>query len=91
MTDLGTLTGDLNSFANDINNKGQVGSGDATSNCRPFLRGNGVMTDLKALNPHDSALYWAAASMIEGKLRVPRVSSPTEPTPAKFQLSGCSL
>ena len=62
MTDLGTLPGDANSMATDINEKGQVvgTSCDATfSVCRAFLWEDGVMTDLNALIPPNSSLFLA--------------------------------
>ncbi len=59
-TDLGTLPGDVVSFGNAINDKGQVvGQSCGASACggRAFLWENGVMTDLNALVPAASPLY----------------------------------
>jgi probable HAF family extracellular repeat protein len=64
--DLGTLAGDVTSFATGINNKGQVvgvgffGNGQS----RAFLWQNGVMTDLNALvpGPPFSPLYLVQAN-----------------------------
>ena len=59
MTDLGTLPGDVSTFAQGINNEGPVvgGSCDINGNCRAFLWQNGVMADLNTLVPADSPLY----------------------------------
>ena len=50
LTDLGTLPGDIASFATGINNNGQV-VGYATGNgsSRAFIYSNGTMKDLQAL------------------------------------------
>ncbi len=58
MKDLGTLPGDVNSFAGGINNEGQVvgESCDASGNCRGYLWQNGSMYDLNTLiPPHKNA------------------------------------
>jgi probable HAF family extracellular repeat protein len=59
MTDLGTLSGDVFSFASGMNNMGQVvgQSCDQMGNCRAFLWENGVMTDLNTLIPSGSSLF----------------------------------
>lgn len=51
MTDLGTLPGDVVSWAEEINSKGQaVGTSfDVNSDMHPFIWQDGVMTDLNAL------------------------------------------
>jgi probable HAF family extracellular repeat protein len=56
MTDLGTLPGDVVSWAETINSKDQaVGTSfDASGNPHPFVWQNGVMTDLNTLIPPDS-------------------------------------
>lgn len=56
MTDLGTLPGDVVSWAETINSKDQaVGTSfDASGNPHPFVWQNGVMSDLNALIPPDS-------------------------------------
>ena len=53
MHDLGTLPGDYSSYANAINNLGQVvgQSCDVNFNCRGFLWQNGKMVDLSTLLP----------------------------------------
>ena len=58
MQDLGTLSGDLNSLANALNDAGDVVgvSLDANFNPRAFLWENGTMRDLNALIPADSPL-----------------------------------
>jgi probable HAF family extracellular repeat protein len=64
--DLGTLPGDVMSFANDINAQDQVVgvSCDANFNCRAFLWENGVMMDLNRLIPAGSRLYLTGAGGI---------------------------
>ena len=59
MQDLGTLSGDVNSAANAINDAGAVVgvSLDANFNLRAFLWENGSMTDLNALIPANSPLF----------------------------------
>lgn len=58
MQDLGTLTGDVNSVANGLNDAGDVVgvSLDANFNPRAFLSENGTMTDLNTLIPANSPL-----------------------------------
>jgi probable HAF family extracellular repeat protein len=58
MQDLGTLTGDVNSLANALNDVGDVVgvSLDANFNPRAFLWENGTMTDLNSLIPANSPL-----------------------------------
>lgn len=53
MSDLGTLPGDVDSFAGGINDEGQVvgESCDASGNCRGFLWQKGTMSDLNTLIP----------------------------------------
>ena len=55
---LGTLPGDVASIGSAISDNGKVvgQSCDANDNCRGFLWQDGVMTDLNALVPPDSAL-----------------------------------
>ena len=69
MTDLGTLPGDSNSIAFDINEKGQIVgiSCDMNFNCRPFLWDDGVMTDLNTLIPPNSPLYLTFGSGINDR------------------------
>jgi probable HAF family extracellular repeat protein len=59
MTDLGLLPGDVQSWANMINNKNQaVGTSfDASGGRRAFIWQNGVMTDLNTLIPAGSPLF----------------------------------
>jgi probable HAF family extracellular repeat protein len=58
MQDLGTLPGDLWSWANNINSKGQaVGTSFPATGSRAFIWQNGVMTDLNTLIPAGSPLY----------------------------------
>ena len=59
MTDMGTLPGDVQSWANNINSKSQAAgtSFDALGNGRAFIWQNGVMTDLNTLIPAGSPLY----------------------------------
>jgi probable HAF family extracellular repeat protein len=58
MQDLGTLSGDVNSLANALNDEGDVVgvSLDANFNPRAFLWENGTMTDLNTLIPANSPL-----------------------------------
>ena len=58
MSDLGTLPGDVDSFAGGINDAGQVvgESCDASGNCRGYLWQNGSMYDLNTLIPPSSGL-----------------------------------
>lgn len=69
MTDLGTLLGDSNSVAYDINSKGQVVgvSCDVNFNCRPFLWENGAMTDLNSLIRSNCSLYLTFGSGINDR------------------------
>jgi probable HAF family extracellular repeat protein len=64
MKDLGTVPGDFLSFADGINDFGQVvgSSCDGDGNCRAFLWQKGIMTDLNTLIPPDSPLYLIDAS-----------------------------
>ena len=63
MTDLGTLSGDVNSSGDGINNEGQVVGGSYTATTsRAYLWQNGVMTDLNTLIPPDSGLYLLEAT-----------------------------
>jgi len=66
MRDLGTLPGDFLSFANTLNEAGQVvgQSCDESGNCRAFLWQDGVMTDLNTLIPPQSSLYLTDANDI---------------------------
>jgi probable HAF family extracellular repeat protein len=66
MQDLGTLSGDVNSFAISINDAGDVvgASLDAMFNPRAYLRQNGVMTDLNTLVPANSPLHLLLACSI---------------------------
>jgi probable HAF family extracellular repeat protein len=59
MTDLGTLPGDVQSWANIINNKNQIvgTSFDPNGNGRAFVWQNAAMIDLNTLIPADSPLY----------------------------------
>lgn len=59
MTDLGTLPGDVVSWAETINVKNQaVGTSfDAAGNMHPFIWQDGAMTDLNALIPSDSPWF----------------------------------
>jgi probable HAF family extracellular repeat protein len=61
MTNLGTLPGDVLSFGNAINDRGQVvGQSCRTtdfSNCSVFLWQNGAMTDLNSVIPGSSPLH----------------------------------
>ncbi len=63
--DLGTVRGDTYSAALGINDLGVVVgvSLDASSNLHPFLRQNGVMTDLNTLIPADSPLLLMIAEV----------------------------
>jgi probable HAF family extracellular repeat protein len=62
MTDLGTLPGDLNSWANNVNSKGQiVGTSFPETGSRAFIWENGVMTDLNTLVSGASGFYLAEA------------------------------
>ena len=58
MRDLGTLPGDVNSFAYGINSKGEIvgTSLDAQGNARAFVRQGGALTDLNTLIPAGSPL-----------------------------------
>jgi probable HAF family extracellular repeat protein len=69
LTDLGTLPGDSNSTAIDINNKGEIvgNSCDINFNCQTFLWKDGIMTDLSTLIPHDSPLLLTFASGINDR------------------------
>jgi probable HAF family extracellular repeat protein len=64
MIDLGTLSGDVSSSGDGINDLGQIvgGSCDSDENCRAFLWQYGVMTDLNTLIPPDSTLYLIEAT-----------------------------
>jgi probable HAF family extracellular repeat protein len=64
MKDLGTVPGDFLSFADGINDFGQVvgSSCDEDRNCRAFFWQKGIMTDLNTLIPPDSPLYLIDAS-----------------------------
>ena len=63
MTDLGTLSGDVSSSGDGINNEGQVVGGSYTATTsRAYLWQNGVMTDLNTLIPPNSPLYLLEAS-----------------------------
>jgi probable HAF family extracellular repeat protein len=59
MTDLGTLPGDVVSWAETINSKGEaVGTSfDANSNMHPFVWQDGMMTNLNTLVPRDSPMF----------------------------------
>ena len=58
MSDLGTLPGDTNSYADGINDKGQVvGESCNASSCRGFIWQNGSMTDLNLLVSPNKNLY----------------------------------
>jgi probable HAF family extracellular repeat protein len=62
MTDLGTLPGDIWSWASNINSKNQaVGTSFPEIGSRAFLWQNGVMTDLNTLIPAGFAFYLAEA------------------------------
>ncbi len=69
MHDLGTLPGDLSTFAVAINDVGQVvgQSCDENGNCRAFFWQSGVMTDLNALVLPGSTLYLTGASDINNE------------------------
>ena len=69
MTDLGTLEGDSNSIAYNINDKAQVVgiSCDVNFNCCPFLWENDVMTDLNTLIPPNSSLYLTFGAAINNR------------------------
>jgi probable HAF family extracellular repeat protein len=58
MQDLGTLPGDSSSYANSINNLGQIvgQSCDLNNHCHAFLWQKGKMTDLNTLIPANSQL-----------------------------------
>jgi probable HAF family extracellular repeat protein len=64
MIDLGTLSGDVSSSGDGINNLGQVvgGSFDENGNGRAYLWQNGVMTDLNTLIHPNSPLYLLEAT-----------------------------
>jgi len=64
MTDLGTLTGDVSSSGDGINDWGQVvgGSYSASGGSRAYIWQNGVMTDLNTLIPPNSPLDLLEAS-----------------------------
>jgi probable HAF family extracellular repeat protein len=66
MQDLGTLPGDVNSFAIGINDAGDVvgASLDANFNPHPYLRQNGVMMNLNTLIPANSPLLLLLACSI---------------------------
>jgi probable HAF family extracellular repeat protein len=66
MQDLGTLPGDVNSFAIGINDAGDVtgSSLDANFNLRAYLWHNGTMTDLNTLVPANSPLHLLLACSI---------------------------
>jgi probable HAF family extracellular repeat protein len=62
MTDMGVLPGDVQSWANNINSKGQaVGTSFPETGSRAFIWQNGVMTDLNTLIPANSGFYLAEA------------------------------
>jgi probable HAF family extracellular repeat protein len=58
MIDMGVLPGDIQSWANNINSKGQaVGTSFPATGARAFIWQNGVMTDLNTLISPGSPLY----------------------------------
>ena len=62
MTDLGVLPGDVQSWANNINSKGQaVGTSFPETGSRAFIWQDGVMTDLNTMIPAGSEFYLAEA------------------------------
>jgi probable HAF family extracellular repeat protein len=62
MTDMGVLPGDVQSWANNINSKGQaVGTSFPETGSRAFIWQDGVMTDLNSLIPADSNFFLAEA------------------------------
>jgi probable HAF family extracellular repeat protein len=69
MQDLSTLPGDVASVGLGIDDKGKIVgvSLDASFNLRPFLRQNGVMTDLNTLIPADSPLFLLIAEVINSR------------------------
>ena len=75
ISDLGTLPGDTNSYADGINEKGQiVGSSCSASSCRGFLWQNGSMTDLNLLVPPNKNLYVVYAADINDAGQIPAVA-----------------
>jgi probable HAF family extracellular repeat protein len=66
MQNLGTLPGDLASFARGISDKGEVVglSLDASFNPRAFFWRNGAITDLNTLIPANSGLYLLKAESV---------------------------
>lgn len=69
MKDIGVLSGDDNSGALAVNDRGEaVGvSNDAKGDARAFLWRNGLMTDLNTLVPKDSPLYLLFAAGINDR------------------------
>jgi probable HAF family extracellular repeat protein len=69
MQDLGTLTGDVNSLANALNDAGDVVGVSLDANFKPraFLWENGTMTDLNALIPANSSLHLMLACGINSR------------------------
>jgi probable HAF family extracellular repeat protein len=67
--DLGTLSGDTNSFSGNINDEGQVPiqSCDNVNNCRAAIWQDGVMTDLNKLIPKGSPLFLLLANWINSR------------------------
>ena len=98
MTDMGVLPGDIQSWASNINSKGQaVGTSFPETGSRAFIWQDGVMTDLNTLIPAGSNFYLAEAwginerGQIAGFGLLPNVTCTVDPfcNQRPFLLTAC--